>query len=120
MRMRRKKHLKERMELCSDIIITDMKALDGDIKAIFNDNKPLRMEIGCGKGGFILETAKRHPEVNFLAVEKNSNVLILAAEKIKNANLANVKFLRGDANLLRDIETESKCDVINLRPMNSI
>lgn len=112
MRMRRKKHLKERMEFCSDIIITDIKELDGNIKAVFGDNRPLHMEIGCGKGRFILETAKRNPETNFLAVEKNSNVLILAAEKIKNAGLTNVKFLRGDANLLRDIETETKCEII--------
>ncbi len=112
MRMRRKKHLKERMDVCSDIILTDIKELDGDIKRIFPNDNPLRMEVGCGKGGFILETAKKHPEINFLAVEKNSNVLILAAEKIQNAGLSNVKFLRGDANLLRDIETETKCEVI--------
>ncbi len=112
MRMRRKKHLKERMELCSPIIITDIKELDGDIKAVFGNDNPLRMEIGCGKGGFILETARLHPEINFLAVEKNSNVLILAAEKIQNAGLSNVRFLRGDANLLRDVETQPKCEVI--------
>lgn len=112
MRMRRKKHLKERMALCSDIILTDIKALDGNIKGIFENNNPLQMEIGCGKGGFILETARRNPDINYLAVEKNSNVLILAAEKIKKAGLSNVKFLRGDANLLREIETETKCDVI--------
>lgn len=112
MRMRRKKHLKERMDVCSDIILTDIKDLEGDIKRIFPNDNPLRMEIGCGKGGFILETAKKHPEINFLAVEKNSNVLILAAEKIQKAGLSNVKFLRGDANLLRDIETKTKCEVI--------
>lgn len=112
MRMRRKKHLKERMDVCSDIILTDIKDLQGDIKRIFPNDNPLRMEVGCGKGGFITETAKRHHDVNFLAIEKNSNVLILAAEKVRNAGLTNVRFLRGDANLLRDVETESKCEII--------
>lgn len=112
MRMRRKKHLDERLDICSDLIITDIAEYEGDIKAIFGDNKPLRMEIGCGKGGFILETAKRNKDVNFIAVEKNKNVLVLAAEKIKNANLTNVKFLAGDVNMLRRYETESKCEII--------
>ena len=70
------------------------------------------MEIGCGKGGFILETAKKNKDINFIAVEKNLNVLVIAAEKIKSEGITNVKFLAGDVNILRDFETETKCDVI--------
>ena len=110
--MRKKKHLYERLDICSDLIIYDISAYDGDIKSIFDNNMPLRMEIGCGKGGFILETAKRNKDINFLAVEKNLNVLVLAAEKIKNEGLTNVKFIAGDVNLLRLYETETKCEVI--------
>ncbi|MBR3932605.1 MAG: tRNA (guanosine(46)-N7)-methyltransferase TrmB [Clostridia bacterium] len=112
MRMRKKKHQAERLENCSDIIIEDITQFSSDIKAVFADDKPLRMEIGCGKGAFILETARRNPDINFIAVEKNLNVLVLAAEKIKNANLTNVRFVAGDANILREFETETKCDVI--------
>lgn len=112
MRMRKKKHLKERLDACSDIIIYDMDKYAGDIMGVFGDHKPLRMEIGCGKGRFITETAKLNPDVNFLAVEKNLNVLVLAAEKIKAAGLNNVKFFAQDVNLLRGYETETKCDVI--------
>ena len=112
MRMRKKKHLKERLDDCSGLIIYNILEYDGDIKSVFNDDKPLHMEIGCGKGGFILETAKRNPDINFIAVEKNRNVLVLAAEKIKNEGLSNVKFIAGDANLLRDFSTETKCDII--------
>ena len=112
MRMRKKKHRDERLENCSDLIIQDISEYSKDIKAVFPDDKPLRMEIGCGKGAFILETAKRNPDINFIAVEKNLNVLVLAAEKVKNANLTNVKFVAGDANMLREFETDSKCEVI--------
>lgn len=112
MRMRKKKHLGERLENCSDLIIYDITEYNGDIKTVFGNNKPLRMEIGCGKGGFILETAKRNKDINFIAIEKNLNVLILAAEKIKNEKLTNVRFLAGDANMLRGFETETKCEVI--------
>jgi len=112
MRMRKKKHRDERLENCSDLIIQDITEYSKDIKAVFNDDKPLRMEIGCGKGAFILETARRNPDINFIAVEKNLNVLVLAAEKVKNAELTNVRFVAGDANMLREFETESKCEVI--------
>ncbi len=112
MRMRKKKHLKERLDDCSTLIIHEILDYNGDIKSVFNDDKPLHMEIGCGKGGFILETARKNPDINFIAVEKNRNVLVLAAEKIKNEGLTNVKFIAGDANLLRDFNTETKCDII--------
>jgi len=112
MRMRKKKYLKERLDDCSNLIIHDILDYNGDIKSVFNDDKPLHMEIGCGKGGFILETARKNPDINFIAVEKNRNVLVLAAEKIKNERLTNVKFIAGDANLLRDFNTNTKCDII--------
>ena len=112
MRMRKKKHLDERLENCSDLIISDITHYNGDIKSVFNDDKPLYMEIGCGKGRFITETAKINPDINFLAVEKNLNVLVLAAEKIKAANLTNVKFIAGDVNMLRTFESDTKCDRI--------
>lgn len=100
MRMRKKKHLDERLAACSDLILYDIAEYQNDIKAIFNNSNPLRMEVGCGKGRFILETAKQNPDTNFIAIEKNLNVLVLAAEKIKNANIENVKFIAGDANML--------------------
>lgn len=112
MRIRRKKHLEERLESCSDLIVYDISPYGGDIKAIFQSTKPMRMEVGCGKGDFILETARAMPDTNFIAVEKNLNVLVLAAEKVKAAGLANVKFLAGDVNMLRTFETKSRCEII--------
>ena len=112
MRMRKKKHRDERLDNCSDLIIPDITKYSSDIKAVFADDKPLHMEIGCGKGAFILETARRNPDINFIAVEKNLNVLVLAAEKVKNAGLTNVRFVAGDVNIIRDFETSTKCDII--------
>lgn len=112
MRMRKKKHRDERLDNCSDLIISDITKYSSDIKAVFADDKPLHMEIGCGKGAFILETARRNPDINFIAVEKNLNVLVLAAEKVKSAGLTNVRFVAGDVNIIRDFETSTKCDII--------
>ena len=110
--MRKKKHRDERLENCSHLIIDDITRYSGDLASVFNNDNALHMEIGCGKGAFILETARRNPDINFIAVEKNLNVLVLAAEKIKNENLTNVRFVAGDVNMLRDFDTKTKCDVI--------
>ena len=108
MRMRRKKHREERMECCSELMIKDILEYKYDIKAVFDEDKPLYIEIGCGKGGFISETARQNPDVNFIAFEKNLDVLVLAMEKVQQMGLKNVKFVPGDAQALGDMETKSK------------
>lgn len=112
MRMRRKKHREERMMACSHLLIEDITKYQEDIKAIFDDDKPLHIEIGCGKGKFITETAQNNPHINYLAVEKISDVIVLALEKANGASLTNVKFLRGDANVFSQFNTTSKADRI--------
>ena len=75
MRMRRKKHREQRLDNCSDYIIPNITDYKNDIKSIFpNKRKPLHIEIGCGKGSFVCGMAKLLPNVNFLAIEKNSDV----------------------------------------------
>ncbi len=112
MRMRRKKHREQRIEACSELLIANIEDYKDDIKAVFGNDKPLRIEIGCGKGKFILETAMQNPDINFIAVEKCSDVLVLALEKIKNAGLTNVRFVEGDVMKLSCLETRTKCEVI--------
>lgn len=113
MRMRRKKHREERLENCGNYIVSNIEDYKNDIKAIFpNKKKPLHIEIGCGKGSFVCGMAKKMPDVNFLAIEKNSDVLLMAAEKIQNENLKNVKFVRGDAAFLNEFDSKTKCSRI--------
>ncbi|MBQ4110829.1 MAG: tRNA (guanosine(46)-N7)-methyltransferase TrmB [Clostridia bacterium] len=112
MRMRRKKHREERMENCSELMITDILQYKNNIRGVFCDYKPLYIEIGCGKGKFILENATLNPDINYIAVEKNFDVLVLAMEKVQAAGLTNVKFLAGDANVFAEFDTETRCDRI--------
>lgn len=110
MRMRRKNHLEERLAACGDMIIymdrdnRDFSYKDGksmlDLPAIFGNDKPIIMEVGCGKGQFICELAKRDAQFNYIAVEKSSNVIVDAAEKAIAEGLTNVRFLRGGAEYL--------------------
>lgn len=94
MRMRKKKHRLQRLEACSEFIITDKTAIS---------NFPIHLEIGCGKGGFISQIAVDNPEIQYIAMEKIPDVLLLAAEKIRDKNIQNVKFIIGDAKNLIDV-----------------
>ena len=91
--MRKKRHGAERIALCADFIVHEASEMPPF---------PCELEIGCGKGAFICENAKRHPDTNFVAMERIPDVLLLAAEKIKAAEIPNVKFIVGDARNLRD------------------
>ena len=112
MRMRKKKHRDERLTNCSEYIIYDCNEFIDDLKKPFESSNPIHMEFGCGKGKFICETAALNPDINYIAFEKNRDVLLLAAEKIKNADLKNVRFFCGDVMVLKDYKGKTKCERI--------
>lgn len=113
MRMRRKKHREERIENCGEYLAGNFEDFRDDFKSIFeNKDGEVHIEIGCGKGKFISELAEQNPQINYIAIEKNLDVLVLAMEKVKAKGLKNVKFVPGDANFLNDAEPKEKCDRI--------
>ena len=71
-----------------------------DYGKIFGNNNPVYLEIGCGKGKFCCELAGLHPEINIIAMEKSSNVIIDAAEKAISLDLKNLILVRCDAEYL--------------------
>ncbi len=93
MRMRKKKHGAERISACSEYFIPE-----GTVISDF----PIELEIGCGKGSFISGLSKRFPERNYIAMERVSDVILLAAERIKSEDAKNVKFIIGDARNLKE------------------
>lgn len=126
MRMRKKKNLDTRLEAVRDYIL-DLplgeerdfnKAIEEksliDYKKIFGNDNPVRMEIGCGRGQFAMEIAKRHPDVNFIAVEKVLNVIVLACEKAKKEGLTNIKFICGSAEYLPKFIPEKSIELLYL------
>ena len=102
MRMRRKKHREDRMEKCADLMLKEPFP-KGEILKVFKNENPVHIEIGCGKGGFITSLAEENPDINYIAIEKNGDVLVLAMEKAVNKGLKNVRFIYGDATYLNDI-----------------
>lgn len=112
MRMRKKKHREDRLDACSHLLIEDITEYGNTLKGIFGDEKPLHIEIGCGKGKFITELAARNPDINYIAFEKNLDVLVLASEKINNAGLGNVRFVAGDACILEQMNIQNEIERI--------
>lgn len=79
----------------------------------FDNNNPIHLEIGMGKGSFILQMALNNPNINFIGVEKYSSVASVAIKKINEYKPSNLKILIGDiANLTNMLE--SKIDTIYL------
>lgn len=125
MRIRRKKHLKERIEKILDYVIVPPRDIVNVLEAIkdkryfdyqdmFGNDNPVEMEIGCGKGGFVTEMAKLNPNKNFIAVELLDNIIVMAGELAKKQGLKNVKFVNSGAEYLPRYIMESSIDNIYL------
>ncbi|MBQ1230347.1 MAG: tRNA (guanosine(46)-N7)-methyltransferase TrmB [Clostridia bacterium] len=105
MRMRRKKHGAERIAACSAILIEQNSAETVDPASFFSASRPLHLEIGCGKGDFAVGMATKHPDCNFIAMERVPDVACIALEKAmaaKDSRPDNLRFLIGDAQTLND------------------
>lgn len=102
MRMRKKKNCGARMERCSQIWIKEPENYKGKWHELFGNNNPIHIEIGCGKGSFIRGMAQMYPDVNFVAVEKVEDVIVMAMEKAVEAELTNVLFTDMDAERIED------------------
>lgn len=70
---------------------------------VFGNNNPIRIEIGMGKGNFIIEMAKRYPEINFIGIEKFDSVIVRAIQKSNELELNNLKIIRMDAEYLCEV-----------------
>lgn len=102
MRMRKKKHCGERMEKCAQLWIKNPETLKGQWKDEFENDNPIHIEIGCGKGNFVVGMAQLHPDINYVAIEKVEDVIVIAMEKAQAAELENVRFISIDADRLAD------------------
>ena len=113
MRLRNIKGAREAIE-ASPYVILDPENYKGRWHEVFGNDHLLRLEVGMGKGQFIMEQARRHPEVNFIGIELYSSVLIRALQKMEEEELPNLKFLRIDARTLPECFAQGEVDRIYL------
>lgn len=81
----------------------------------FGNSNPIHIEVGMGKGQFLMELAAGHPDINYVGIEMYSSVLLKAIQKRGNMEgLSNLWFLREDARILADIFGENEVERIYL------
>ncbi len=118
MRMRKKKHGAERIAACAELRIENIEVLKDGFDGVFAESRPVHMEIGCGKGNFACGMAAKHPEINFIAVEKVADVCCIALEKAKaraeERSGDNLRFIISDAKELSENVLPHSLDCIYL------
>lgn len=114
MRLRNVKHAKETIEKHPEIVIAEPKKYKGCWHDLFHNDHPIHLEIGSGKGQFIYEIAKKHPNINYIGIEKFDSVIIRALEKIIENPLPNVLLLRIDAEKITDVFAKDEIKKIYL------
>ena len=80
----------------------------------FENDHPIHIEIGMGKGRFLMDLAALHPEINYIGIERYTSVLLRAVQKMDTLQLPNVHFLCEDAAKLPEIFAPEEVDRIYL------
>lgn len=96
MRLKHIKGSEEKVSL-SKVVIKNPEQYKGKWKSVFNNKNKICLEIGMGKGSFLIEHARRNKNVNYIGFEKYPSVLLNALETIENENLTNIKIICADA-----------------------
>ena len=114
MRMRKRNNLELRMEACGAIWLRNAKELRGNWRSLMPQAREIRLEVGCGKGKFTVETAAAEPDVLLIAVERVQEAMLLGMEKALEMGLKNVYFLSLDAAELEEYFADGELDLIYL------
>ena len=113
MRMRKKRKLTSRIDYCEYLLVKkpeDFRSLWLE-KFTYNE---LHIELGCGRGLFTAEAAKNDPDVLIVALEKITNVLVIAMERAKRESIPNIRFINRAADDLTEFFGENEASRIYL------
>lgn len=116
MRLRHKPWANDKLAQYPEYVVDTSTAtnLSGNWQERFGNTHPIHIEIGMGKGQFIIDLAKAHPEINFIGIERQSSVIVSALDKQIEAKLPNVLFMREDGGDLRTYFAQNEVDRIYL------
>lgn len=98
----------------SAYVIHEPKDYKGKWSEIFGNHHKIRVEIGMGKGRFLMDLARMNPDVNYIGIEKYSSVLLRAIQKIEKDTLSNLYFIRMDAEEITEVFGRGEIDRIYL------
>ncbi len=87
----------------SPYIIKNPSQYCGKINKVFNNDNPIHLEIGMGKGRFIINMALKYPDINFIGIEMYDSVMIRPVQKLANENIPNLKLIKMDATNIEEV-----------------
>lgn len=101
----RLKHVKGANEIIEKgtYYLADVSSYKGKWSSIFGNHHPIYIEIGMGKGDFIISNAIKYPDINFIGIEKYDSVMVRAIQKSNEIDLNNLKLIRMDARLIEEV-----------------
>ena len=115
MRLRKVKGASETIAAHPEIVIPNGEELKGNWQSVFEKEQPIYIEVGMGKGQFMIGMAKQNPHLIFIGIEKFDSVMVRALEKVLEAGeLPNLKLLKIDAEDLTDIFAENEVEGVYL------
>ena len=98
----------------SEYVVQDEKSKKGCWSEVFGRKAPLHIEVGMGKGQFMMELALRNPDINYVGIEMYSSVLLRAVQKMEEAPMDNLRFIRMDAREIEEVFDKEEVDKIYL------
>ena len=98
----------------SQYIIKKPEIYKGNYKNVFENDNPIYIEVGMGKGDFIIENALKNSEINFIGIEKFDSVMVRAVQKLEEYDIPNLKLIKIDAlNIDNIFDKEISCLYLN-------
>ncbi|MCX4339123.1 MAG: tRNA (guanosine(46)-N7)-methyltransferase TrmB [Lachnospiraceae bacterium] len=98
----------------SPLVVQEPQEKKGHWREVFGNDHPIRIEIGMGKGRFIMDMARANPNINYLGIEKYSSVLIRGIQKLEADPLPNLYFIRMEAEEITSVFAKGEVDRIYL------
>ena len=98
----------------SKFVIQEPKTMKGSWRTFFENHNEIDIEVGMGKGRFMMEMAEKNPEINYLGIEMYSSVLLRAVQKMEEKELHNLRFILMDAREIAEVFEHEEVDRIYL------
>lgn len=114
MRVRNKPWAKDMISEHPEYIVAEPEKWKGRWQERFEKKQPLHIEIGTGKGRFITEMAKANPDINYIGIELQPSVIVIALEKALTEKLPNLQLLHVNGASLTEYFTPNEVDQIYL------
>ncbi len=113
MRVRNNPKSKTRL-MNSNLVLVDPREKNNNWNDIFKNSNPIHLEIGSGKGKFIIDMAKKFPRINFIALETKATILCSLLDKLENTSIENIRLIWGNANYITEYFDKQEIEKIYL------